>query len=56
MDKVREKLRPIYKKFVADNIPNESSVITYGKLRYNIIFHRMAIFITLLLGTSCIKL
>ncbi|KAL1497141.1 hypothetical protein ABEB36_008147 [Hypothenemus hampei] len=33
MDKVREKLRPIYKNFVAENIPTESSVITYSKLR-----------------------
>ncbi|XP_050307096.1 EF-hand domain-containing family member C2-like [Anthonomus grandis grandis] len=33
MDKVREKLRPIYKDFVAENIPHESSVISYEKLR-----------------------
>ncbi|KAK4880112.1 hypothetical protein RN001_008258 [Aquatica leii] len=33
MDKVRKVLRPIYKDFVAENIPTESSVITYQKLR-----------------------
>lgn len=33
MDNVREKLRPIYKDFVAENMPDESPVITYEKLR-----------------------
>lgn len=33
MDNVREKLKPIYKDFVAENIPKESSVISYLKLR-----------------------
>ncbi|XP_060516892.1 EF-hand domain-containing family member C2-like isoform X2 [Cylas formicarius] len=33
MDKVRDKLRPIYKDFVAEIIPTESSVIPYEKLR-----------------------
>ncbi|XP_022907177.1 EF-hand domain-containing family member C2-like [Onthophagus taurus] len=33
MDKVREKLRPIYKDFVAENMPTESPTITYEKLR-----------------------
>lgn len=35
MDKVREKLRPIYKDFVAENIPKETPAIPYEKLRYN---------------------
>ncbi|XP_074032977.1 EF-hand domain containing 1.2 [Leptinotarsa decemlineata] len=33
MDKVKEKLRPIYKDFVAENLPNESPVISYERLR-----------------------
>ncbi|KAH1014075.1 hypothetical protein HUJ04_002970 [Dendroctonus ponderosae] len=33
MDNVREKLKPIYKDFVAENIPKETSVISYSKLR-----------------------
>ncbi|KAF7284998.1 EF-hand domain-containing family member C2-like [Rhynchophorus ferrugineus] len=33
MEKVREKLGPIYKDFVAENMPVESSVITYERLR-----------------------
>lgn len=33
MEKVREKLSPIYKDFVAENIPQESSTISYEKLR-----------------------
>lgn len=34
MDKVREKLRPIYKDFVAENIPEETPAIPYEKLRF----------------------
>lgn len=33
MDKVRTVLRPIYKDFVAENIPTETPVISYEKLR-----------------------
>lgn len=33
MDVVREKLRPIYKDFVAENLPTETPTITYEKLR-----------------------
>lgn len=33
MDKVREKLRPIYKDFIAKYIKNETATITYGELR-----------------------
>ncbi|KAF5307729.1 hypothetical protein FQR65_LT06600 [Abscondita terminalis] len=33
MGKVREVLRPIYKDFVAENMPTETSVITYETLR-----------------------
>ncbi|KAI4467069.1 ef-hand domain c-terminal containing protein [Holotrichia oblita] len=33
MDNVREKLRPIYKDFVAENIPTETPVISYETLR-----------------------
>lgn len=33
MNKVREALRPIYKDFVAENIPNETPVIPYYVLR-----------------------
>ncbi|CAH1175792.1 unnamed protein product [Phaedon cochleariae] len=33
MDKVREKLTPIYKDFVAENIPHETPVISYERLR-----------------------
>lgn len=36
MEKVREKLRPIYKDFVAENIPKESAVISYSHLRYKL--------------------
>lgn len=35
MDKVREKLRPIYKDFIAQYIKNETATITYAELRYN---------------------
>lgn len=31
--KVREKLKPIYKDFVAENLPKEQPVITYEDLR-----------------------
>lgn len=34
MNKVREKLRPVYKDFVAENIPNETPTIPYEKLRF----------------------
>lgn len=34
MDKVRERLRPIYKDFVAGNIPEETPAIPYEKLRF----------------------
>ncbi|KAJ8965173.1 hypothetical protein NQ314_004316 [Rhamnusium bicolor] len=33
MEKVRETLRPMYKDFVAENIPFETSVISYERLR-----------------------
>lgn len=33
MNKVREKLRPIYKDFVAENMPKETRVISYESLR-----------------------
>ncbi|KAG5872507.1 hypothetical protein JTB14_027095 [Gonioctena quinquepunctata] len=33
MEKVKEKLRPIYKDFVAENLPTETPVITYERLR-----------------------
>lgn len=33
MEKVKEKLKPIYKDFVAENIPTETPVISYEKLR-----------------------
>ncbi|XP_030748074.1 EF-hand domain-containing family member C2-like [Sitophilus oryzae] len=33
MEKVKEKLEPIYKDFVAENMPVENSVITYERLR-----------------------
>ncbi|KAK9869902.1 hypothetical protein WA026_003622 [Henosepilachna vigintioctopunctata] len=33
MDKVRDKLRPFYKDFVAEMMPNESSVLSYEVLR-----------------------
>ncbi|XP_018325854.1 EF-hand domain-containing family member C2-like [Agrilus planipennis] len=33
MDKVRQALKPIYKDFVAENLPVETPVITYEKLR-----------------------
>lgn len=36
MDKVREKLRPIYKDFIAQFIPTETATITYEQLRCNI--------------------
>ncbi|CAH1962004.1 unnamed protein product [Acanthoscelides obtectus] len=33
MDKVREKLRPIYKDFIKENLPEETPQISYDKLR-----------------------
>ncbi|CAG9766108.1 unnamed protein product [Ceutorhynchus assimilis] len=33
MQNVREKLRPIYKDFVAENIPKENAVMSYSQLR-----------------------
>lgn len=36
MDKVRTKLKPIYKDFVAENLPTEQPVIPYEKLRYKL--------------------
>lgn len=37
MDKVRAALRPIYKDFVAENLPKENAVISYEKLRLDVV-------------------